>query len=80
LGWQPCGKTKNPPAGTGPLISMLNGSLLWRQIFVVPFEYDNVHKWKINLIRPYFELHIYPMKSQKEHPYLMRLSLEIVKC
>jgi hypothetical protein len=28
LGWQPCGKTKNPPAGTGPLISMLNGSLL----------------------------------------------------
>jgi hypothetical protein len=27
--------------------------------------------WKINLIRPYYELHIYPVKSQKEHPNLI---------
>jgi hypothetical protein len=32
-------------------------------------------KGKINLIRPYYDLQIYPMKSKKGYQNLMRLSL-----
>jgi hypothetical protein len=32
-------------------------------------------KWKINLIRPYQEVHIYSMKSKKGQQNLVRLSL-----
>jgi hypothetical protein len=39
------------------------------------FKYKNVIKMKINLIRPYKQVHIYSMKSKKGHQNLMRLSL-----
>jgi hypothetical protein len=56
---------KNPLYGNGPRISKLKDSLPYRQTF----GYKNIHKIKkINMIRPLYELHFYPGKSQKATP------------
>jgi hypothetical protein len=66
--------TKNPQNGKDHRINKLKCSLPRRKTFLT-FEYENVHKM-INKPDPaMLRLFIYALKSQKEHPNLMRLSL-----
>jgi hypothetical protein len=71
-----CTQAGSPPLfRTDPRSETLK-DLYRLNIFVVKnLSIKTALKWKRNLIRPSYKLHIYPMKSKNGYPDLVRLSL-----